>query len=343
MMKGMLPMLAVRATLPPAGPGWVHEVKWDGMRALADISDGRLRLTTRSGKSATERFPELAGLAARHDDLLLDGEICVLVRGQSQFAPLADRIHVKDRATAIAMAQGQPVSYVIFDVLRVRGVDLTDLPWRERRQILEGLDLRGPRWLVSPTFDDGAALFASTREQGHEGVVSKRIDAPYRPGVRSPEWIKAPHRPLFSVVVGGWRPERGHAGRIDSLLLGMPGPAGLHYIGRVSDGLADRSQVDLLAELHPRGRATSPFVAAPGVGSASPDAGIMPATAADSDVTWVDPEVVIDVRAVGLGVGGLLDQPSYQRLRPDMDPEAILEEIPDTQATTYDDGAGPPP
>lgn len=319
-------MLAVRATYPPVGAEWVHEIKWDGMRALADVRAGRLQLTTRSGKSATDRFPELAGLAVKHDDLLLDGEICVLNRGQCQFAALADRIHVKDRATAIAMAQGQPVSYVIFDVLRLNGTDLTDRPWVERRRILDGLRLRGPRWQVSPVYDDGAALFDLTLDQGHEGVVSKRRDAPYLSGVRFPTWIKAPHRPLFSVVVGGWRADREHPGRIGSLWLGMPGENGLRFIGRVSAGLADRSQVDLLAEVHPRRRATSPFLDAP----------------ADSDVSWTDPEVVVDVRAVGLGADGLLKQPSYQRLRPDMDPEAILEEIPDTQATDPGPYVAPP-
>ena len=174
------------------------------------------------------------------------------------------------------------------------------------------------------TYDDGAALFATTLDQGFEGVVSKRRDSPYSPGVRSPDWIKAPHRPLFSVVVGGWRPDRHHPSRIEELLLGMPAAGGLHYIGWVRAGLAERSQVDLLAELHPRQRADSPFAEEIG------------ATVA-TGVTWVDPGVVVDVRAVGLGPEGPLRQPSYQRLRPDMDPDAILEEIPDTEATTTGD------
>lgn len=320
----MLPMLAVRATFPPGGREWVHEVKWDGMRALADIRVGLLHLRTRSGRSATDRFPELARLAARHDDLLLDGEICVLNRGLCHYAALAERIHVRDRATAMAMAHGQPVSYVIFDVLRVRGRQVADRPWHERRALLESLGLRGPRWQVSPTYDDGQSLFATTLEQGHEGVVSKRRDSTYRAGVRSHDWIKAPHRPLFSVVVGGWRAHHGHRGRVATLLLGMPGPQGLRFLGPVHDGLADRSQVDLLSELHPRARSSSPFLDAP----RGPGLG---------EVTWVEPEVVVDVRAVGIGAAGELREPSYQRLRPDMDPEAILDEIPDTQAH---DGGG---
>jgi len=326
-MWGMLPMLAVRATYPPVGRDWVHERKWDGMRALADIRSGRLHLRTRSGKSATDRFPELARLAAKHDDLLLDGEICVLTRGMCRFSALADRIHVKDRATAFALAQGQPVTYVIFDVLRLHGTDLTDKPWTERRAILDRLGLRGPRWQVSPTYDDGDALFATTLEQGYEGVVSKRRDAPYRPGVRSADWIKVPHRPLFSVVVGGWQAEPGNPARIAALLLGMPGPQGLRYLGSMMTGLAERSQVDLLAELNPRRRTDSPFDVAPSV----------------REVVWVDPEVVVDVRATGLDSTGLLQRPSYQRLRHNMDPETILEEIPDTQETTGDTPVYGPP
>ncbi len=325
----MLPMLAVRAQAPPGGPQWVHEVKWDGMRALADIRGGRLRLSTRTGRSATERFPELAGLASQYDDLLLDGEICVLARGVPSFAALADRIHVKDRATALALAQGQPVTYVIFDLLRLLGTDLTCRPWHERRALLERLELRGPRWQVPGVYDDGEALFAATLEQGLEGVVSKRRDAPYVAGRRSPDWIKVPHRPLFSVVVGGWRPEVGSATRIGSILVGEPTPQGLHYLGRVGSGLAESSQVDLLAELRPRAAAASPF------------AEELPEEDARG-ATWVQPEVVVDVRALGLAGQGRLRQASYQRLRPDMSPEAIVSEVPDTQATDYTGGDDAP-
>lgn len=324
MMKGMLPMLAVRAEVPPGGPEWVHEVKWDGMRVLADVQQGRLRLTTRAGRSATERFPELASLAVRYDDMLLDGEVCVMERGRPSFAALSDRIHVKDRATAMAMAHGSPVTYIVFDLLRFLGTDLVHRPWQERRALLERLDLRGPRCQVPSTYDDGAALFAATAEQGLEGVVSKRRDAPYRPGRRSDDWIKAPHRPLFSVVVGGWRPEQGDRRRIGSLLVGTPTPDGLHYLGRVGSGLAEHSQVDLLSELRPRQRRTSPFA-----GPVGPD---------QEGTTWVDPEVVVDVRALGFASQGALRQPSYQRLRPDMSPEAIALEIPDTQVTDYRGG-----
>lgn len=329
-MRGMLPMLAVRATYPPVGPEWVHEIKWDGMRAIADIRDGRLNLTSRSGKPASDRFPELARLGVRYDDLLLDGEICILNRGLCNFAALAERIHIKDRATAIALAHGQPVTYVVFDVLRILGRDLRDRPWEERREILDGLGLRGPRWQVSPTHDDGEVLFAATLDQGHEGVVSKRRNSPYRPGVRSANWIKAPHRPLFSVVVGGWRPSRNHPSRIGSVLVGVPGERGLRHLGTVRDGLAQRSQVDLLAELHPRRRSASPFAGTP---------------ARDADgVIWVEPEVVVDVRSVGFDAQGMLAGPSYQRLRPDMDPGAILEEPPDMRATPVPaPGADPAP
>ena len=312
----MLPMLAVRATRPPDGPEWVHEVKWDGMRALADLRDGRVRLSTRSGSDATDRFPELARLGEKYEDVLLDGELCAMHRGVPSFASLAERIPVKDRATALALAQVQPVTYLIFDLLRLNGTDLTVLPWRKRRELLERLDLHGPLWTVPGVHADGEALFEATREQGLEGTISKRRDSTYLPGRRSQNWLKAPHRPQLSCVVGGWRSETGSTSRIGSLLVGRPTPDGLMYVGRVGSGLAERSQVDLMAELRPRRRETSPFTH--GMSGVDTDG-----------VTWVAPEMVVDVRSLGMaGISGAgkLRQPSYLRMRPDLNPEELLEE-----------------
>ncbi len=317
----MLPMLAVRATRPPAGPEWVHEVKWDGMRAMADLRDGRVRLSSRSGADATDRFPELARLGEQHEDVLLDGELCSLHRGVPSFASLAERIPVKDRATALALAQVEPVTYLIFDLLRLNGTELTTLPWRKRRELLERLDLHGPRWSVPGVHADGEALFAATHDQGLEGTVSKRRDSIYLPGQRSQNWLKAPHRPQLSCLVGGWTAEPGSTSRIGSLLVGRPTPGGMRYVGRVADGLAERSQVDLMAELRPRRRATSPF---------SEDLTAVDLTAVDSaDVTWVEPVVVVDVRSLGmagLSGAGKLRRPSYLRMRPDLNRDALLEE-----------------
>jgi bifunctional non-homologous end joining protein LigD len=119
-----------------------------------------------------------------------------------------------------------------FDLLRLYGVDLTSRTLRDRRATLERLDLAGQHWRVPPTFTDGPALYAATREQGLEGVVSKRLTSRYLPGIRSEDWLKLPHRRSMAVVIGGWRPETDQTDRIGSVLVGVPTIGGLRFLGR---------------------------------------------------------------------------------------------------------------
>ena len=201
-------MLATRADRVPTGPEWVHEVKWDGMRVLADIHGGRLTLTSRLGNDVTTAYPELAPLADLYDDALLDAEIVVFDRGRPSFGALAERMHVRSPRKALALSTTRPVTLMVFDLLRLFGSDLTAQPWRARRELLERLEIDGRHWQVPPTYDNGVELHAATAEQGLEGVVSKRRDSPYAAGRRSADWLKVPHRNLVSAVVGGWRPRR---------------------------------------------------------------------------------------------------------------------------------------
>lgn len=307
----MRAMLATPGATVPTGPGWAHEIKWDGMRILADVSDGQVRLTARSGADATDRFPELAALGSAYPDVLLDGEVVAFADdGLPSFGLLSERIHVRDRRSAQRMADRRPVSYLIFDVLRLDGVDVTGLPWRDRRSLLERMDLTGRAWQTPPTYDDGPALLDATAAQGLEGVVSKRLTSRYSPGRRSRDWIKVPHRRLRSVVIGGWRPETESTSRLGAVLVGEPGPNGLHYLGRVGSGLAGRAGDEVLAALRDSTAAESPF-----------DAELPSLDRAGA--TWVRPEIVVDVRSLGIGTAGRLRQPSYQRLRPDLAPADV--------------------
>ena len=168
------PMLAVAAALPE-GPQWAYEFKWDGIRALADIRGGRQRLYARSGTEITVAYPELAPLAQQVGDALLDGEVVRLGEsGQPSFTALAERMHVRDPHRAAQLAASVPVTYMIFDVMRLDGADLTGRPYRSRREALEALGLGGARWAVPPVFADGAATYEAAGENGLEGVVAKR-------------------------------------------------------------------------------------------------------------------------------------------------------------------------
>ncbi len=303
-----------RKGLPDDGERWSYEVKWDGMRVLADIHEGQLRLTSRTERDVTIAFPELADLGTAHPDVLLDGEIVVLADGAPSFATLAERFHVRDARKAAALAAKAPASLIAFDALRMYGVDLMPRSWQERREALERLEPSGRSWQLSPVQDELEPLLAATIEHRLEGVVAKRRSSIYRPGFRSPDWIKLAHKRQVSVLIGGWREETSDAGRIGALLLGWwsapvdGGAPELQFAGRVGSGLVSASaQADLKRLLRPLGRRDSPF-----------DEAIPRADA--SGAHWVRPEVVIDVRYLGRTDGGRLRQPVYRGIRPDVEP-----------------------
>src|SRR5687767_2212839 len=218
------PMLATAGQLPVGG-AWAYEFNWDGVRAIAQVSAGTLRLFARKGPEITVAYPELAGLgAALGRDAVLDGEVAVLdEKGRPSFRSLAERMHVRDAARAARLARSLPVSYLIFDVLELDGTEVCGEPYTRRRSILEGLGLAGDHWLVPPTFDDGGATMAAAREYTLEGVVAKRRTSAYRPGTRSPDWIKVKVERTGDFVVGGYRPG---ARALGALLVGVPGPDG---------------------------------------------------------------------------------------------------------------------
>ncbi|HYO19316.1 MAG TPA: non-homologous end-joining DNA ligase [Dermatophilaceae bacterium] len=311
----MRPMLASTGTVIPGGPEWVHEIKWDGMRVLAEVSGGRLRLWSRNENDVTSSFPELGTLAGPGlpVDLLLDGEVVALDAGRPSFSALAQRMHVSRAARARSLAVTRPVTFMAFDLLRLDGIDLTVQPLATRRAALEQIGLAGPHVQVPPTYDDGEALRTATLEQGLEGVVSKRLSSRYRPGRRSPDWLKFPHRDSRSVVIGGWRLEAESDRRLGAVLVGRPTPRGLAYLGRVGSGLAGQEQIRVLSALQGLRADTSPF------------ADEVPRVDAEG-TTWVRPEVVMDVQSLGLSAQGRPRQPAYRGLRPDLSPDDLLEE-----------------
>jgi bifunctional non-homologous end joining protein LigD len=305
-------MLATPTTSVPTGEGWLHEVKWDGMRILADVHEGRLVLTSRNGNDVTASFPELAGLEGAYDDMLLDGEVVALDAGRPSFAALAERMHVQDRRKAERLAATRSVTFMVFDLLRLFGQDLTSQPLSARRELLERLDLDGRHWQVPPVYADGAELYRATLEQGLEGVVSKRASSPYLPGRRSAEWLKLPHRTTVSAVVGGWRPEKTNdAGRLGAVLLGLPTAAGWRYAGRMGSGIAGAAQRQLMELLEPLRVPESPFCD--------------PVPAIDArGAVWVRPEVVVEARVLEMTRDGRLRQPAYLGVRTDLSPEDLM-------------------
>lgn len=179
-------MLATPGRLPQ-GPDWLYEVRWDGMRLLADVSEGRVRLIGVDGREVTGLLPELDELRAVAPDVLLDGEAVVLADGVPSPRALAERLRGNPQ---------WPVMYLVTDVLRLYGVSLLERPLGERRDTLERLNFaRVRRAQLSPVYADGPALLAAVAAQGMAGVIAKRRHGQYQPGVRSPDWVVVSARP----------------------------------------------------------------------------------------------------------------------------------------------------
>src|SRR5690606_35234081 len=143
----------------------------------------------------TAAWPELLGLSELGRDVLLDGEIVALGDGVPSFGALADRMHLRDPPRVARLAETHPVTFLVFDVLRLDGTEVIGRPLSERRKLLEGLRLDAASWQVPAWYDDGELLLSAAEQQGLEGIVSKRLSSPYRPGVRSKDWLKFPIRP----------------------------------------------------------------------------------------------------------------------------------------------------
>jgi bifunctional non-homologous end joining protein LigD len=288
--------------LAPGGPAIAF---WDG---------SSLKLETRNLRDVTRSWPELEamGAALGNRPVILDGEIAALdEEGRPSFQRLQERMHVADRGTAARLAARVPASYLVFDVLHLDGSDLMPLPWSERRPFLDGLGLAGPSWSTTPSIPGhGDELLEIVRQRRMEGVMCKRIDSPYVPGGRSKAWLKVKLQESDEFVVGGWLGGEGRrAGRIGSLLLGVPAEGGgLDYVGNVGTGFTDKELTRLQARLDAIRRDVSPFT-----GGGTPKKGAV----------FVEPELVVEVEFTERTDEGILRHPSYKGVRIDKAPSDV--------------------
>lgn len=286
------------------------EIKWDGIRAIGTWQDGKLRLHARSGTDITARYPELTADGAPHlaaDDAVIDGEIVALdASGRPEFGLLQRRMHLTRAREIEREVIRTPIAYHLFDLLSLNGHDLTGVPLRDRRALLETLaESADHRVLVPPVFDDLDAALRTSRQLDLEGIVVKATGSRYRPGVRSADWLKIKHSRTQEVVIAGIRPGKGdRASTFGSLLLGVPDSNGvLCYVGRVGTGFDDRMLRDLLARLAPLRTDANPLTGVP-----DPDA---------REAVWVRPELVGEVEFAGWTGDRSLRHARWRGLRPD--------------------------
>jgi bifunctional non-homologous end joining protein LigD len=307
------PMMAtLRHEVPRDEDRYGWELKWDGVRAIAYV-DGGVRLFSRNDKDMTGSYPELAALGRMTDTpVVLDGEIVALRDGRPDFGLLQSRMHVQRPAERLVRAA--PVVYYVFDLLHIGEESLLRVPYTGRRDRLDGLRLDTTPVLTPPWWRGGAAdVLAASIAQGLEGIVGKPLNSHYHPGRRR-DWIKVKNVRHQEVVIGGWKPGEGRRkDMIGSLLLGIPRDHRLTYAGNVGTGFTEGMLRDLLADLAPLERDTSPF-----------DPGVPRALA--RGVHWVEPRLVGEVAFSEWTPDGHLRHPSWRGLRPDKRPQEVRRE-----------------
>jgi bifunctional non-homologous end joining protein LigD len=306
-------MLATAVEPLPQPAGWVYEPKLDGIRCLAVVSRHGVQLYSRNRIAKTEAYPEIAaalgGQVRGH--AILDGEIVAVdrARGVADFGLLQ-----RGGPTASAVgSRGRPrIEYWLFDCLWYEGIDLRPRAWRERRQVLESAVAASRPLVLTPTHAEFGAAFARACARGGEGLVAKRIDAPYRAG-RSPDWRKLKCVRGQELVVGGWTDPRGSRQLVGALLVGYFDAGALRYAGKVGTGFDRFALRELSARLAPLAQAASPF------------AGAVPIR---DQVHWVRPDLVVQVGFSEWTRDGRLRHPRYLGIRSDKRARDVVREPP---------------
>lgn len=318
-------MLASLETAPLADPRFAYEPKYDGVRALVGIEPGTapggVRIRSRLGADKTAQFPEIvraldAFRRTLRAPLVVDGEIVATdAAGEpAGFQRLQGRIHLTDHEAIAGRARAEPVVLIVFDVLRDGAEDLRPLPLAARRARLERIlsNVGSPAVRLSQfAAGDGTGLCRDVMARGGEGLVAKRLDAPYRSGRRTPEWRKVKLARRQECVIGGWTEPRRSRAHLGALLLGLIANGELRYVGHTGTGFTGSELERLAARLRPLERATSPF-------SVRPETNERP--------HWVEPRLVAEVKFSDWTRDGRMRHPVYLGLRGDVEARTVSRE-----------------
>ncbi|MGH7762956.1 MAG: non-homologous end-joining DNA ligase [Candidatus Dormibacteraceae bacterium] len=310
------PMTAkLGSAIPTPETGWGFEFKWDGIRALAFVEGGRVRLVSRTGEEIAPRYPEIhaMGRALGSKEVILDGEVVALdEKGRPSFEEIQQRMGLTSESEIRRKMKVVPVTYMVFDVLWQDGHSLMALAYTDRRRELERLKLAGACWQTPPYEKGGGqAMLEASVKAGLEGVVAKRLDSKYEPGRRSGAWVKVKNRNRQELVIAGWLEGEGkRRGYPGALLLGYYDQGKFVYAGKVGTGFTDAMLEKLNGQLKPLAQERSPF-----------DVGSPPRAA-----HFVKPKLVGEFEFVEWTRSGQLRAPAFKGLRVDKPAQQVVRE-----------------
>jgi DNA ligase D-like protein (predicted ligase)/DNA ligase D-like protein (predicted 3'-phosphoesterase) len=315
------PMLAKLASKPFSDKDWVFEVKWDGFRAIAYVNQ-ELSLRSRNQKELKHNFPELEELTKLTHNVVLDGEIVVMKEGKADFQALLERGKAVSPTEIQLGNLRMPAVYVVFDILEKDGKPLLNLPLTERKKILRSSVQEGKHVLLSDVVEEnGEAYYAAALQKGLEGVMAKKKDSPYEPGVRSGNWLKIKKLRSCDCVIFGYTKGAGaRAKTFGALLLGLYNSEGKPvYVGKVGTGFSQETLRTLLEAFKTLETDSAPF----------------PVDIPD-EVTWLKPKLVCEVGCQVVTQDVRLRMPRFLGLREDKLPsECTLDQIVQGELAEY--------
>jgi DNA ligase D-like protein (predicted ligase)/DNA ligase D-like protein (predicted 3'-phosphoesterase) len=313
MTRSYKPMLARLASQPFSSKAWIFEIKWDGFRAIAYVNE-ELSLKSRNGKELKYNFPELEELRQLTGNVVLDGEIVVVKAGKPDFQALLERGQAASSVEIELQAKRSPVVYVVFDILEKDGVPLVNLPLTERKKIVKNSVREGKHVLLSDFVEEkGEAYYNIALEKGLEGIMAKKKDSVYEPGVRSGNWLKIKKLRACDCVIFGYTKGSGaRSETFGALLLGLYDNENKRvYVGKVGTGFSQamlKTLSDMFQQLKTN---TAPF-----------------SVDIPDEITWLKPELVCEVSYQSVTRDGRLRMPRFSGLRTDkLSSECTVDQI----------------
>jgi bifunctional non-homologous end joining protein LigD len=313
----VIPMLATLVDKPFHQEGWQYEIKWDGYRTIALCDKNKVELRSRNDKSFNEKFyPIYKSIQQWNLRAVIDGEIVVLDdNGKSNFGALQNWR---------SEADGELYFYA-FDLLWLNGNDLMQLPLSERRKILQDLFPGNDNIRLSESFEvNGIDFFETTKKLGLEGIIAKKSDSMYTPGIRSKEWLKIKANKRQEMVIGGYTVNRETSRYFSSLLLGVYENGNLVYTGKVGTGFNEKLQQEMLKKFKPLITKKIPFTQTPDINKPSRFRPNPP----QAEAVWLKPQLVCEVSFSEMTSDGIMRHPSFEAMRTDKNAADVKREKP---------------